>query len=133
MLSRRRLFAGCALCAATGLVASDANAQAPAVTRTILQQADVPGTNMVTLNVMLEMTPAATSPRHTHPGVAMGYVLAGDLEFTFADRKVTIRPGESLTVPPDTPHVEIAGQNGARVLVTFTIEKGKPLAIPAPG
>jgi quercetin dioxygenase-like cupin family protein len=133
MLSRRRLFAGCAICAAAGLVATGAGAQAPAVWRSILQSADVPGTNQVTHIVMLAMAPAATSPRHTHPGVAMGYVLAGDLEFTFAERKVTIRPGESLTVPPDTPHVEVAGPNGARVLVTFTIEKGKPLAIPAPG
>ena len=63
----------------------------------------------------------------------MGYVLAGDIEFTFADRKVTLRPGESLTVPPEVPHVEVAGPNGVRVLVTFTIEKGKPLASPAPG
>ncbi|MGG5819781.1 cupin domain-containing protein [Falsiroseomonas sp. HW251] len=133
MLSRRKLFAGCAICAATGLVATDATAQAPAATRTILQSIDMPGTNLVTHNVMLEMAPGAMNPRHTHPGVTLAYIIAGDLELTLPTGKVPARPGESFQIAPDVPHTELAGPNGARVLVTFTIEKGKPLVVPAPG
>lgn len=138
MISRRRIFAGCALCAATGLVATAPDAEAqqqPAVgpTRTILQTFDVPNTNLVTHLVMLQVPPNLLVARHTHPGIATGYVLEGELEFVMQGRAPQrVRTGESVAVPPDLPHTERSGPAGCRAVVHFTVEKGKPLAIPAP-
>ena len=133
MLSRRRFFAGCAICAATGLVATGATAQTPAATRTILQSQDVPGTNQVSHIVMVEFAAGALNARHTHPGVTLAYMVDGELELSLPDRTVMARKGESFTIAPEVPHAELGGPNGARALVTFTAEKGKPLASPAPG
>lgn len=133
MLSRRKLFAGCALCAATGLVATDATAQAPSARRTILQSTDVPGSNQITHLVLLEMDPGGFNPPHTHPGATMAYILSGELELTLPDRRIQAKPGEAFQVPPDIVHSERAGAAGSRVLVSFTLEKGKPLVVPAPG
>jgi len=133
MLSRRRFFAGCALCAATGLIATDAGAQTPAATRTLLQSQDVPGTNQVTHIVMVEFAAGALNPRHTHPGLTLAYMVDGELELTLPDRTVIAKQGESFSIQPEIPHAERGGPNGARALVTFTVEKGKPLASPAPG
>ncbi len=133
MLSRRKLFAGCALCAASGLVASAASAQAPTATRRILQSLEVPGTNQVTHIVMVEFAAGALNPRHTHPGVALAYMVDGELELSLPDRTLTAKRGESFNIEQDVPHAERGGPDGARALVTFTLEKGKPLAVPAPG
>ena len=133
MLPRRRFFAGCVLCAAAGLIATGATAQTPAATRTILQSHDIPGTNHVTHIVMVEFAAGALNARHTHPGVTLAYIVEGELELGLPDGTITAKRGESFKIGPEVPHAERGGPNGARALVTFTVEKGKPLASPAPG
>ena len=44
----------------------------------------------------------------------------------------TLRPGDGFQIPPNTPHA--GGKPGpakTRVLITYVVEKGKPLASPA--
>jgi hypothetical protein len=44
----------------------------------------------------------------------------------------TVKVGESYQVPSGTIHDARSGPQGAKVIATYVVEKGKPLASPAP-
>jgi quercetin dioxygenase-like cupin family protein len=46
----------------------------------------------------------ATVPQHKHVNEQIAFVLSGALKFVFPDKSVTIRPGETLCIPPNVPH-----------------------------
>jgi quercetin dioxygenase-like cupin family protein len=48
------------------------------ITRTILQRADVPGTNLEIIYATVEIAAGFKAGRHHHPGVVMGQVVEGD-------------------------------------------------------
>jgi len=77
-----------------------------------LQKFDVPGTNYETVIGIAEIVPNVNVGRHTHPGPESGYVLEGDF---------------TLLVEGQPP----PGVKGAKVIATYVVEKGKPLASPA--
>lgn len=142
MLTRRQ-FAGvasCALCGITDLIAAEAAGQtaAPAttagVTRKILSQTDGPVPGYVTLLVEVTIEPGIPVARHTHPGVESAYILeGGGFELPIQGQPTRIvKAGDSFQIPPETPHA--GGKPGdlkTKVLVTYVVEKGKPLASPA--
>jgi quercetin dioxygenase-like cupin family protein len=141
MLTRRgfAVFAPCAICAVTGLVATDASAQntppaaTPGVTRKILSQMDGPAPGYVTIVVEATIEPGAVVARHTHPGVESGFVLEGNLEIPIEGQPtLVLKPGDAWQVPVRTPH---AGGKPSdmkvRTALTYVVEKGKPLASPA--
>jgi quercetin dioxygenase-like cupin family protein len=43
-----------------------------------------------------------------------------------------MKAGDSFYIPANIPHAARSGPNGAKVLATYIVEKGKPLASPAP-
>jgi quercetin dioxygenase-like cupin family protein len=140
MLTRREFtgFASCAICAAAGLVAADAPAQAatattPGVTRKILSQMDGPAPGYMTIIVEAEIEPGIRVARHTHPGIESGYVLEGNVELPIQGQPTrSLKPGDAFQVPPETPHA--GGPPSAtkvRVTSTYVVQKGKPLASPA--
>ncbi len=142
MLTRREFtgFVSCALCAvASDLIATEAAAQGtppastPGVTRKILSQTDGPTAGYVTVLVEASIEPGVTVGRHTHPGIESAYVLEGGFELPIQGQATrTLKPGDGFQVPPETPH---AGGGPAsaktRILITYVVEKGKPLASPA--
>ena len=71
--------------------------------------------------------------RHTHPGVESAYVLEGGFELPIQGQATrTITAGDGFQIPPDTPHA--GGKPGTAksvILITYVVEKGKPLASPA--
>ena len=109
-------------------------AQAPAFKRTILQQADisVPGHEVV--SAVAEFQPGASVGRHTHPGEEIGYVIEGTVSLEQQGKPtVTLGPGQSFLIPAGTIHnATNTGTGVARLLATYIVEKGKPLATPAP-
>ncbi|MGE0751070.1 MAG: cupin domain-containing protein [Variibacter sp.] len=134
---RRTMSAGLAvaLSAAFAFAAvSFATAQsAPPIKRTPLQKFDVPGTNYETIIGIAEIAPNVMIGRHTHPGVESGYVLEGEAVLIVAgqpDR--TIKAGDSYQIGAGAPHDAKSGAQGAKVIATYVVEKGKPLATPAP-
>jgi quercetin dioxygenase-like cupin family protein len=140
MLSRRDFasVASCALCSLAGFIATDASAQTPpaatpGVTRKILSQTDGPVPGYVTLVADITIEPGVTVGRHTHPGIESAYLLEGGFELPIEGQPTKMmKPGESVVIPPNTPHA--GGKNGdakSRVLATYIVEKGKPLASPA--
>ncbi len=134
MLTRRR-FAACGLCAATGFLATGANAQtaAPAgFKRTILSQTEGPIEGYVTLIVVVDIEAGASIPRHTHPGVESSYILEGSSEFSLDGQAPrTVKAGDSIQVPTGAPHSVRNGDARTRVVANYVVEKGKPLASPA--
>ncbi len=141
MLTRRAFtgFVSCAICAITSdLIVGEAAAQTPpaatpGVTRKILSQTDGPTAGYVTLLVEATIEPGVAVGRHTHPGIESAYVLEGGFELPIQGQPTrTIKPGDGFQIPPDTPH---AGGPPAtartRILITYVLEKGKPLASPA--
>jgi quercetin dioxygenase-like cupin family protein len=142
MLTRRG-FAGvasCAICAVTGFMATDASAQGttppattPGVSRKILSQSDGPAPGYVTLLVAIEIEAGVTIGRHTHPGIESAYILEGGFELPIEGLPTrAYKPGDGFVVPAGTPHA--GNKNGdvkTKILSTYIVEKGKPLASPA--
>jgi quercetin dioxygenase-like cupin family protein len=141
MLTRRGFagFASCALCGITEFVAAEASAQGapPAasggVTRKILSKTDGPAPGYETLLVEATIEAGVSVGRHTHPGIESAYVLEGGFELPVQGQPTrVIKTGDAFQIPPETPHAGgKAGESKSRILITYVVEKGKPLASPA--
>ena len=138
MLTRRG-FASCALCAITGFIATEASAQgtppaaAGGVTRKILSQTDGPAAGYETVLVEATIEAGSAVGRHTHPGIESAYVLEGGFELPIQGQATrNLKPGDSFQIPPNTPHAGGAAATAkTRLVITYVVEKGKPLASPA--
>jgi len=127
-----------AICAvlATFAVAGSPDAQQPQpspIKRTILQRADVPGTNLEVIYATVEIVPGFKAGRHSHPGVVMAQVVEGDfwIHLDGQPEKV-VRAGESLTLADRAIHNEGSTDKPVKLNAVYVLEKGKPLASPAP-
>lgn len=109
-------------------------AQASGLTRTLVGKADVsvPGREAVVARV--ELAPGATAGRHTHPGDEISYVQEGELELRIDGQPPRIvKAGESFVIPAGVIHdAHNASSSAAKLLGVYVVEKGKPLASPAP-
>ena len=134
MLTRRG-FAACALCAISGFVATGAQAQNAAtsgVKRKILQQTDGPAEGWVTIIVEAEIEAGAQVARHTHPGIESSYILEGSSELDVDGQEPRkLEPGAGFQIPAGTVHSVKNGAAKTRLIATYVVEKGKPLASPA--
>ena len=104
------------------------------VKRTDLQQHDlsIPGREVVQARV--DIAPGVLAPDHSHPGEEIVYVIEGTLEYRLAGKPpVTLKAGEVLFIPAGVVHsARNVGSVNAAELGTYVVEKGKPLASPAP-
>ena len=142
MLSRRGFagIAGCFLCdlTATGFIATDASAQTPpaattGLTRKLLTQTDGPIPGYTTITMEVEIEPNVMVGRHTHPGIEAGYVVSGEIDLPIDGQGVkSLKAGDGFQVPPNTPHAGAkSGSGKVKLVSTYIVEKGKPLASPA--
>ena len=118
--------------ALTGVVAGAVVAQQAPFKRTVLQTGDLslPGREAVT--AVAEFQPAATVGRHTHPGEEIGYVLEGKVLVEQEGKPpATLSAGQTFFITAGTIHnATNKGPGAARILATYVVEKGKPLATP---
>jgi quercetin dioxygenase-like cupin family protein len=108
--------------------------QPPGITRTDLQQRDLSAPGREVIQNRVDISPDASPIRHKHPGgEEIVYVLEGSLEYSVDGQSpMTINAGEVFFVPADTVHaVRNVGTGNAAELVTYIVEKGKPLLVPA--
>jgi quercetin dioxygenase-like cupin family protein len=117
-----------------GAIVSAVSASAFAqVKRTPIQTVDFPP-GFTTVTAIFEIAPGTCAGRHTHPGVETSYLLEGEVVLQVAglpDQK--LKAGDSFHIPPGMPHDACpASGQGVKGLGTFVVEKGKPLAAPAP-
>jgi quercetin dioxygenase-like cupin family protein len=120
-----------ALCVAAAAVAL---AQAPGIKRTILQRVDSDGPEAKECVLALaELAPGAAIGRHIHHGYELGVVAEGEGELLVdgeAPRRV--KAGDSWKIDPRKPHdARNSGTAPLKVVATYLVEKGKPLAEPA--
>jgi quercetin dioxygenase-like cupin family protein len=124
------LLMGVALLVGGGAVAPDlAQAQQPGSRRTDLQRHNLSAPGREVVQVRVDFDPGYVSPRHTHPGEEIIYVLEGTLEYEIGSKPpVRVQAGDVLFVPAGTIHSakNIGSVNGAE-LATYVVEKGKPL------
>ena len=100
---------------------SSAPAQVSPFKRTILQRADVPGTNLELIIATVDIAPGARAGRHTHPGLTMAYVVDGDFWLHMDGQPEQIlHVGESTSNPDRTIHDEGAlTSRSGRTLCTW--------------
>jgi quercetin dioxygenase-like cupin family protein len=109
------------------------SAQQAGFKRTVVQQGNlsIPGREVVT--AVAEFQPGATVGRHTHPGEEAAYILEGTVVLEQEGKPaVTLSAGQAFLIPAGTVHNATNQTKApARVLATYIVEKGKPLATPA--
>ena len=133
ILSTVSLFVFLGVATAQAQQPQPAPVQPSPVKRTILQRADIPGTNLELIYAVVEIAPSFKAGRHSHPGVVMGQVVEG--EFWLApdgQPEGIFKPGQTLTLPNRAIHNEGATDKGAKVNVVYVVEKGQPLVSPPP-
>jgi len=109
-------------------------AQNPAIKRTVVTRGDisVPGREAVITNI--EITPGGSAGRHTHPGDEISYVVSGQGEILMEGHPaLKIKPGDGFIVPGGAKHdAHNTGTEPLKLVGIYVVEKGKPLATPAP-
>jgi quercetin dioxygenase-like cupin family protein len=80
----------------------------------------------------VEIDAGVSSGRHTHPGEEFGYVLEGTFEVTIEGKApVRLAAGGVFFIPANAVHEgKNVGTTKARVVSTYVVETGKPLATP---
>lgn len=102
------------------------------IKRTPLQKFDVPGTNYETVIGIAEVVANVNVGRHSHAGPESGYVLEGDATLLIDGQPPKeLKAGDSYVVPAGAIHDAKTGPKGAKIIATYVVEKGKPLAAPA--
>src|SRR4029078_11222058 len=107
-------------------------AAASEVTRKILSQIDGPAPGYTTIVMDVIVEPGVAVAPHTHPGIESSYVMEGTVELPIEGQPTRVfKAGEAFQVPPETAHA--GGKPGdvkTRILVTYIVDKSKPLAKP---
>jgi quercetin dioxygenase-like cupin family protein len=116
-----------------GTVAGVWGQQPATFKRTVLQQADLSVQGREAVTALVEFQPAGSSGRHTHPGEEIGYVLDGTIVIEQDGKPpVTLKAGGTFIVPAGTIHnATNTGSSTGRLVATYVVEKGKPMATPA--
>src|SRR6185295_17886644 len=93
-------------------------AQQPGFTRKLVQDQNLSIPDRHAVQALAEFVPGGAAGEHTHPGEELGYVVEGTLESLFVPAGV-VHDGRNV------------GSGPAKVLATYIVEKGKPVASPA--
>jgi quercetin dioxygenase-like cupin family protein len=131
-------------CLAAAACTTQAQAPAPAAAsaapasgalkRELVGRADVsvPGREAVVARV--EVAPGGKAGRHTHPGDEISYILEGEsLLLIDGQPPRRVKAGESFVIPAGVVHDAHNDTNKPVKLVgVYVVEKGKPMASPAP-
>jgi quercetin dioxygenase-like cupin family protein len=116
------------------LLAGAVFAQNPGIKRTVITRADlsIPGKEAIVANV--EIAPGASAGRHTHPGEEISNVIEGEGDLIVAGQPVRhIKAGDGFIVPAGAIHdAHNTGTQTLKMAAVYVVEKGKPLATPAP-
>ena len=68
---------------------------------------------------VVELDPGAVVAEHRHENEQLGLVLQGSMSFRIADERRELGPGDTWTIPSNTPHEAVAGPEGAVVIDVF--------------
>jgi quercetin dioxygenase-like cupin family protein len=115
----------------TSLAFVSAAAQQPSIKRTPVGSIDFPP-GFTTVTAIAEVPAGVCAGRHIHPGVESGYVLEGDVVLKIEGKPEQVfKAGQWFPNPANTPH-DVCSVGGFKTISTYVVERGKPLALPAP-
>lgn len=130
----RHLFAATALLATfAGLAqagdAAPGKAWQQGIERTDLARHDLNIAGQEVIQARVDFAAGVASPRHSHPGVEVAYVISGTFEYQLQGQApIRLKAGESLYIPAGTPHVATnIGDGPASELATYIVDKQKPV------
>jgi quercetin dioxygenase-like cupin family protein len=131
-MKHRKLIVAAAIGAVLGAGVSVLNAQQPGFKRTQLQDRDLSVADRHAVVALAEFGGGVAAP-HTHPGEELGYILEGTLQLEVTGQPpVVLKAGDAFFVPANTVHGgRNLGDGTLKVLATYIVEKGKPVASPA--
>ena len=126
----QKLFIGAAL----AVVAGSLFAQASGLTRTLVGRGDVSVAGREAVVARVEVAPGARAGRHTHPGDEISYILEGEAQLLIDGQPPrTVKAGESFIIPAGVVHdAHNTSDKPVKLVGVYVVEKGKPLASPAP-
>src|SRR5205085_9009924 len=106
------------------------DAQQTGFSRRLLQDENLGVAERHAVQVVAEFAPGVAAGKHTHPGEELGYVLEGTLQLEVTGQPSrTLNAGEVFFIPAGTVHDgKNVGSGPAKVLATYVVEKGKPVA-----
>jgi len=116
--------------------AADEPNAGPQPTRTVLERHDQSGVAGKEIVIGTATLPAGSGiGYHTHPGDEAGYVIKGNLILkTKGQPDRALKAGDSFFNPRGAVHslVTAPGSDGGMAVSSWIIDKGQPLATPAP-
>ncbi len=114
------------------LTAGVVAAQQAGFVRVPLQTQDLSTPGKIAVQVRGEFDPGFGTGRHTHPGEELTYILEGEIEVRVDGQPPrVIKAGETFFLPAGVVHEGVNTSNAkVKVLATYIVEKGKPLAQP---
>jgi quercetin dioxygenase-like cupin family protein len=111
-------------------MAASMSAQAPGFKRTLVQQGDLSTPGREVVQALVEFQQGGSPGRHTHAGEEVAYVIEGTLVVEQDGKPpMTMTAGQGFMIPAGTVHSATA-KTAAKILATYVVEKGKPLATP---
>ncbi len=104
----------------------------PGFTRKVLQDQDLTVAGHHAVVAQVDFAAAGGVGRHTHPGEEFGYVVEGTVVVEIDGKPAqTLKAGDSFFIPAGAIHAaKNAGGAPAKVVSSYVLEKGKPLATP---
>jgi quercetin dioxygenase-like cupin family protein len=127
--SRQARIAILAAVVACGLFSQGTGAQ-----RTIIHRADVSAPGREAVIVRAEIAPQGSTGWHTHPGEEISYIMEGEGEIMVEGKPaLKVKTGDGFVIPNGAKHeAHNTGVGPLKLSVVYLIEKGKPIATPAP-
>jgi quercetin dioxygenase-like cupin family protein len=106
----------------------------PEVKRTVLEKHDqsgVDGKEIITGTA--EFPKGGVIGFHTHDGDEAGYIVKGEVIWRVKGQPdKTLKAGDHFFNPRGSAHSVVASGDGGTVFSTWIVDKGKPMATPAP-
>ena len=68
---------------------------------------------------VVELDPDSVVAEHAHPNEQLGMVLRGNVRFRVDGETQELGPGQTWSIPPNTPHEVHTGPEGAVVIDVF--------------
>jgi quercetin dioxygenase-like cupin family protein len=97
-----------------------------------VQRGDLSVSGKEVVQAVADIPAGVSAGRHTHPGEEVAYVLEGTVLVEIDGKPAaTLKAGQGVIIPAGAVHnATNKSSAGAKVLATYIIDKGKPVATP---
>lgn len=116
------------------VLADQAAAPAPTVTRTVLRQQDLAVPGYAAALVRVDVPVGAREGRHRHPGTLVALVAEGNFTLDYEGKPtLQLKAGDTFSVEPGQIHEGMnKGTVPVRLIASFVFPKDQPMTIQVP-